>query len=827
MHPQFVTFATSRQRRPQRLSRGAQLCALLSLVSSQLVLAQSTSPDAAAFTGLQEIVVTATRHEEVLSRVPISVTAFTADSMDVRGIKDFQQVARFTPGVSIDNSGTNNISIRGIASTGGAGTTGVYIVDTPIQMRALAFIPDDTLPKSFDVDRIEVLRGPQGTLFGAGSEGGTVRYLTVQPSLTASSLQAHGEVSSTQSGDPSYELGVAAGTPLIDHTLGVRLSVWYRRDGGWIDHINPSTLETTQKRANYADTYLIRLSGIWAPSERVTVTPSFYYQSHNRNDQDNYWQSYSHPNSDRYVSANPTQRSVPDTFYLPTLKIEADVSSVHLVSNTSYYHRINTDGYEGTLYNLGFYQTLFLGSNPEFPLLLDGSGVHLPSGAVSYRSPASVQNGQQNFAQEIRLQSADMNAALTWTTGVFYGSNRQTYLEQIKDTQLNTLLQAVYPLAGLTSPTSGDYVTDYFSVGYDPAYPQDSYFLKTNAKDEQLAWFGEATYAILDTLKATVGLRYSKTKFSFDTLTGGPQLFGPTATGAGNQSENSVTPKFSLAYQHDVNNLYYATYAKGFRPGGANNPVPAVACAEDFQSFGISAAPETYKSDSVQSYELGTKNNFNNKIKLASSVYYIRWQNIQQTVVPPICQISFISNLGQAIAKGADIQATLAVTDHVVAEFSAGYTDARYSQNSVLSSAQITPIVSAGDAIVGQSHQPSAPFTFSSGLEYHFAIGEHDTFIRADYQYQSRARWPSPTQDPTTQQYDANNYTLSSTSFASMRGGTSFGNLAVTLFVDNLTNTRVVTNYDFTIDPGTGADRLQRAYGFRPRTVGITFTYKR
>ena len=181
---------------------------------------------------LQEIVVTATRHEESLSKVPISVTALTQEALDVRGVKDFQDVARFTPGVNIDNSGTNNISIRGIASTGGAGTTGIYIDDTPIQMRALAFNPDEALPKTFDIDRVEVLRGPQGTLFGAGSEGGTVRYITTQPSLTKTSIYSRAEVSYTEGGDPSYEAGVAGGMPIIDGTLGVRVTVWYRNDGG-------------------------------------------------------------------------------------------------------------------------------------------------------------------------------------------------------------------------------------------------------------------------------------------------------------------------------------------------------------------------------------------------------------------------------------------------------------------------------------------------------------------------------------------------------------------------------------------------------------------
>src|SRR4029077_12950952 len=130
--------------------------------------------------------------------------------LDDRGIKDFSEIARFTPGVNFDTSGTNTISIRGISGTGGAGTTGIYIDDTPIQIRGLAFNPDDALPKSFDIDRVEVLRGPQGTLFGAGSQGATVRYITTARSLVKSSIYGRSEVSFTQGGEPSYEAGLAA-----------------------------------------------------------------------------------------------------------------------------------------------------------------------------------------------------------------------------------------------------------------------------------------------------------------------------------------------------------------------------------------------------------------------------------------------------------------------------------------------------------------------------------------------------------------------------------------------------------------------------------------
>jgi iron complex outermembrane recepter protein len=797
------------------------LCAALAVWSPDLASADAAADEA---TGpLQEIIVTATRHEESLSKVPISVTALTQEALDIRGVKDFQDVARFTPGVDIDNSGTNNISIRGIASSGGAGTTGIYLDDTPIQMRALAFNPDEALPKSFDMERIEVLRGPQGTLFGAGSEGGTVRYITTQPSLTKSSIYSREEISYTQGGTPSYEAGVAGGTPIIDGTLGVRASVWYRRDGGYIDRLDPVTLATAEKNANFDETMLIRLAAVWAPNEHLTVTPSYYYQDRYRNDVENYWPLYSQPGQDRFFSANPTRRSSPDRFYLPALKIEADLGAVKLISNTSYYHRQDETGYDGTLYNLGFYQS-FLGPNFSLlqPLLLDGTGVHLPSSVSNYRSPASIDNGQQNITQEIRLQSNDPAARLIWTTGLFFSVNRQRYLEQIHDPLLNQLTLATtgLPYTDLFTDADGN------SVPYDPRFPNDSYFLLTDAKDQQFAVFGEGTFSFTDQLKLTLGARFSKMKYSFTSLTGGPQLFNAPASVGADKSENSFTPKVSFSYQMDPRNLYYFTYAKGFRPGGGNNPVPYAACASDFQAFGINGAPLTYNSDTVNSFEVGAKNNFNNRIKIASSVYYIRWNDIQQSVVPPVCQISFIANLGTAIAKGLDIQAEIAVTDAFTVELAAGYTDGRYTKDSRLIAAENPPIVQRGDAITGQSGQPGAPFTATIGLEYKFSLFDHQSFVRVDDEYQGRAKWPSPGQDPNTQQFDSANYVLSSTNFASARAGMTFGALQVAAFVDNLTDTHTVTNYNWTIDPGDGESRLQRQFTFRPRTIGLTFTYR-
>jgi outer membrane receptor protein involved in Fe transport len=340
-------------------------------------------------------------------------------------------------------------------------------------------------------------------------------------------------------------------------------------------------------------------------------------------------------------------------------------------------------------------------------------------------------------------------------------------------------------------------------------------------------WFGEGTFKFTDALSGTLGVRLAKSKYSFDTYTAGPQLFADPQYGSGDKTENSFTPKVGVQYQMDANNLFYATYAKGFRPGGGNNPIPEAACAQDAVNFGLTGGfPKTFDSDTVQSIEVGAKNNFNNRVKIASSVYYIKWNNIQQTVIPPICQISFITNLGKAEAKGIDFQADLAITRSLTAQVALGYTDARYTNDAQISP-DVGPVISKGDAIVGQSGQPGAPFTATVGVEYRFSAFDHESFVRADYEYEGRAKWPGASQDPNTLQYDPANYTVDATNFVSMRAGVSFGQLQLQAFVDNLTDTHTVTNYNWTIDPGTGDSRLQRQFTFRPRTFGIGFTYRR
>ena len=817
--------------------------------------------------GLQEVTVTATRHEESLSKVPISLSVLTQDTMELKGIKDFADVARFTPGVAFDSSQTNAIAIRGISSTGGSGTTGIYIDDVPIQMRELGFNADDTLLKVFDLDRIEVLRGPQGTLFGAGSEGGTVRYITTPPSLTKSSVYAKAESSFTQGGSLSYEAGVAGGGPLVDGVFGVRASAWYRRDGGWIDRLDPTTLQVVDKNANHDETTALRIAALWQPNDALRITPAILYQNRERNDVTIYWPTLSNPSSDRYVSLNPTQRSEPDKLYLPSLSIEADFGSARLISTTAYFHRDDVSGYDGTLYNLGYFQSQALLNGPlpaslftpsPFPqqaagavcgCLLDPSGEHLPLGLENYRAPASVTNEQRNVTEELRLQSTDPNARWSWTVGTFFSLNRQFSLEEIHDPMIDAMFNAILgttAAAFFGAPTNPD-GSSFLPMG-------DSYFNRLLSHDRQIAGFGEVNFKLTDTLKLIAGVRVAQTKFSIQSLSDGPQNSGPRP-GAADSSETPVTPKAGIQWQADPADMYYFTYAKGFRMGGGNPTIPFdptfttnpnLGCTPDFSPANLNlpnGAPPTYKSDRVQSFELGAKNNFNNRFRLASSIYYIKWSDIQGNVVPPICQIQFTTNLGDAVSKGFDVQADFEVGDSLTVESAFGYTDARYTKDFFLGASAL-PLVANGDAIAGPNGIGTGfsipPWTATVGAQYRFAPFGHQSFLRLDYEYEAADKWLHATLDPNTSLYDNKNHALpslafpmTSQSFLSLRGGTTVADVALAVFVDNVTDSHTTTNfnhqtnsYDTSTPPNLLVGPAYRYISYRPRTFGLSATYR-
>ena len=240
---------------------------------------------------LDEVVVTANRlGETAISRVPMSIVAQTQKSLDELGIKTSQDLQRIVPSLRVGFNGGNGppISIRGIQGNN-ASTTGVYLDESPLQARTLGGLVTGGgtfLPLLFDLERIEVLKGPQGTLYGSSSEGGTIRYITPEPGLTEYTSYARAEFNSIQDGDVGGELGVAVGGPIIDEKLGFRVSVWGRRIGGWVDHVDWRTGNTVDKDTNSQDQKAFKSALRWRATDNLTFTPSYYYAWDRKNDLD-------------------------------------------------------------------------------------------------------------------------------------------------------------------------------------------------------------------------------------------------------------------------------------------------------------------------------------------------------------------------------------------------------------------------------------------------------------------------------------------------------------------------------------------------------------
>jgi iron complex outermembrane recepter protein len=778
------------------------------LLSPACVLAQSntsagSSAQAAADTGptISEIVVTATRQSEVISRVPLSVSAFDQQTMDEKGVKSIEDIIRFTPGVTF-SSYDNHIAIRGISSDAGSGTTGIYIDDTPIQMRNLRYNNDEAVPAIFDLDRVEILRGPQGTLFGAGSEGGTIRYITPQPSLDNWSSYARAEGSVTHNGAASYELGAAVGGPLIDNTLGFRVSAYQRREGGFVDYSDYATGDVLRKNIDYAHTTVVNASLAWQPVEGLVVTPAFRYQTRERGD---YQQGLfvvgasNISDSDFRTTAAPTPGS--DNFELSSLKVQYSAGGFDVISDTSYFKRVDITGYDGTTFIDGFLQGYLPGCGcpgaSYYPLLTpSGPNPSLPP----YNALDTIRNSQNIWTQEIRLQSSDPDGRLNWVAGVFYSHAKQSTYETFQDPQGDEIL-------GLLFDTNvvGFYGFPLLANGVSAI----GYLEET---DEQIAGYANLTYRVISDLKIIAGLRYETSKYDSSTFSTGP-LAGGYTSGTGSGTEHPVTPKLGASFDIDRDNLIYATWSTGFRPGGVNAPVPLAPCEQDLANMGLTAAPASYRSDKVSSWEIGSKNKaFGNTAAFATSVYLSHWNDIQQSVTLPICQFPFTSNLGRAEVRGFDFQATLVPIEGLTFDAAVGYTHARYTRD-----VQVSPtatVVQAGDSI------PTAPWTVSVGGQYNFHLIGDTTYLRGDYQLSTRDNALIPGSNPKNVSiYDPGAITPQQIQFVSLRAGVVIKKFDVSVFVDNLLDDHPIL---YQSDTGHVYDDIT----MRPRTIGVTVTHR-
>jgi iron complex outermembrane recepter protein len=778
---------------------------------------------------LQEVTVTATRFSENLSKVPLTITAITGDQLEQRNIQTVDDVFQGTPGVTFYRTaaggGSNSqIVIRGIQSTTGAGTTGVYIDDTPVQLHkgGISYTAQNGYPDLFDLDRVEVLQGPQGTLFGSGSMGGAVRFITRQPSLDTDSLYTKAELGFTQNGGPSYGAGLAVGGPIINNVLGYRFSADYHLDGGWVWHTNPAAVVAQQqleaagdtntnelpeeRNSNWRQTYSVRGALTWSPVENLTITPSVFYQNIFQNAQSSFYTAISNPSAGSYVNASGVNEPEYDTFILPTLTARYNFTNFSIFSNTSFYNRKELNYYQNTNCNIE--------CSPAGPVIPLNNIGYFPQ-APNLLTNLHDQNNQQNASQEFRIASADPGAQFTWQGGVFYqrAVAKSQEFAPLSVSTINGFASAIGEVTGTPYP-------NYLALFGIPLLPGNiSYQTLDLVTDRHVAGFGEVNYRFFDALTLTAGVRIENVKSSLVSEQAGPYSGNASWSGfAAQVSQTPITPKFSAAYQINDGNMVYTTIAKGVRPGGSNGSLPSY-CDQALQEAGLSGSTGNFGEDSVWSYEVGAKDKFlDNRVSIQSSVYWIDWSKIQQSQFLNTCLHQVTFNGNSLTSKGVAIQAQALVTPGLTISASYGYDQAKFSASSLGAGGAI--LINKGDGIDG-----APPQTASLAAQYDVpSVFGHPTFFRVDAQYTSKENMTAAT-DPLTTAYLPGNFVRPQTLLGNLRAGMNFDKLQVSLFCTNFTNAHPLYQAENGLLGGiyNGPDQL---ISVRPREIGATVIYK-
>jgi outer membrane receptor protein involved in Fe transport len=626
--------------------RSSLFLAALAAIAGPCATATAADPEPAP---MEEIVVTAQKTSESLGKVPISISVMTGQELADQGVQSYQDLARVMPNVSFTNfggAGQSNIEIRGISSQAGSATTGIYLDDVPINIINI-YTAGATEPKFFDIDRVEVLRGPQGTIYGSSSMGGTLHFVSNKPDLREYSGTADAEVSATEGGGLNYAATGVVNSPLSEGAAALRLGASFRHDSGWINRVDGAG-NTVASKVNNVDSTVLRATVLLQPSAALTITPSLFVQR---------VASGGSPlfgaNLPLFESPTLVAETSRDEYGIASVTVGYDLGGADLTSVSGFFWRQDHRLIDGTVYDSAYIGYLF-----DTPVAQGGFGLGNGANFASLPAPSQFDTAVNQFHQELRVASRPDGAGdrFSWIGGLYFSRNRTDLLDNEHIPGFNATFQSVFaatPQALLGAGFPNDLV-----------YYANSVFI-----NEERAVFGQLSYKLTPELKATGGVRFEKAteSLAFDT-TG--FLAANTPPSDQSTSGGATTPRFALSYDVSPKSLVYASAAKGFRVGGANRPMPAALCG--------TTGPNGYEADSLWSYELGSKTRLlGDTVSLSGALFDVRWNNMQQDVIVTSCSFDYKTNTGNARSKGAELEARGRLGEHLTVGVGGNYTSAK------------------------------------------------------------------------------------------------------------------------------------------------------
>lgn len=592
-----------------------------------LILAVLAAPPAGAQdVELETIVVTALRRDESLQSVASSVSAVSGNFIDELGAREIREIMGLFPGLAIVSGWDTKYVLRGVSMDTWEEqrpATATYVDETPITNSASIVFTRDSSPYLIDMDRVEVLRGPQGTLFGSSSMGGAIRYITRRPSMSRSEGWIQVGATTTEHGSPGWSTSGMFNVPLQEGTLALRGVGYYEMLGGYIDNLSTGVDDVNEHRL-----YGGRLALQWQPNDRLTSVARIVYQ---RQDSDGTDQR--DLDDPPYSQSRQTDESDREWRAVVSVDVDYDTSIARVHSTTSWMKNdINSP------FDVSDWLELMVG----------------------LQNPVTMVNGQQteDFVQEFRVESAEAGH-WDWLAGLFY---------QHRD---NVFTQS-FPAPGFDEQTGGA------AAEFD--YPDNLYVTRMEQPVEEIAGYGEVGWRPAERWRVSAGARWFRFQREERERADGLLNGGPSDR-RGRATETDVAPRFAVSYRPNDDRTYYAVASNGYRPGGPNLPPPAgLGCDADLAELGYDRPPLSFESDELWNYEIGARQSWRDgRLSLAGAVYRIDWSRIQYLIVLD-CSWGFAQNAGDARNDGIELEVSYVPTAGVELRLAGSYVDAKIRQ---------------------------------------------------------------------------------------------------------------------------------------------------